>query len=117
MRRLIFILCLLPSLAFGFKGTFNYSKITVLAAGSDGFTLDQAVSNELHGALQISHSSITIGKKNYRLTATDDRTIYKIKGGMIKFDFDENRELAAVTVMQFNHRCRFERAPGPRRAL
>jgi len=101
MKTLLFSLLLFPLAANAFKGDFTYHSMVQMANGTDNFTPGHYTEKDKQGSIQISHSSITIDGKLLRLRPTDDRKIYKTKGGIVKFFFEDN-ELVAVHLAQYN---------------
>lgn len=81
----------------------------MFAEGSDGFSINHCMENEKQGCLLIAHSSIKIGAKEYRMRSTNERNIYKIKGGIVKLVFNENKELVSVQIRQYNQAYRFDK--------
>ncbi|HRO41367.1 MAG TPA: hypothetical protein PL009_00940 [Flavipsychrobacter sp.] len=106
MKSLLVIIMFLPYAVFS-KGNYTYKSIVQVANGTDNFKLPQYAIIEQQGSIVLSQSSLIIDDKFFKLKPTDDRKIYKTKGGVVKFIY-ENRELRYIQLYQYNNLFHFD---------
>lgn len=106
MRYLLFLLILLPSIVFASDRGFTYRGVSVVQNGDDNFLLSQYSREDKTGEICLKNHVIKINDKRYKLKRTNKDNIYRVKGGMVQFVY-ENHQLASVKLCQYNQIIRF----------
>jgi hypothetical protein len=112
MKKLLFILLLLPNLVKA--ETFNYNQLILVSQGDDNFGLDKDQSIRKNGTINIEGNSIQIDNETFALKPTKKENCFKCKGGMFQMVYVAGR-LAYVQHYRFgkiyNYRIQNTAAP------
>ncbi|HRO41350.1 MAG TPA: hypothetical protein PL009_00855 [Flavipsychrobacter sp.] len=111
MKTILFTLLFLPSVAFAEKGNYTYNAITQIVSGADNFKPSQYEAIEQQGMITVAQDFLKIDDKVLKLKPTNDRKVYRIKGGVVKFIY-ENSALVSVQLYQYNKAYCFNIAGG-----
>jgi hypothetical protein len=106
MRYLLFLLILLPSVVFAGDRDFTYRGVSIIESGGDNFRLSQYSREDKTGDICLKNHVIKINNKQYKLKRTGKDNIYRVKGGMVQFVY-ENHQLASIRLCQYNQVIRF----------
>lgn len=98
MKKLLFILMLLPSILKA--ESYTYNLVSLIQQGSDNFSIDKK--NEIYavGTISFEGNSITIDKKVYEVTPMKKDNCFRYKGGMIQMVYRNNK---LVCVQHYDH--------------
>lgn len=104
MKILSLILALFTSV-LSFAGTYTYDRIQLIESGSD-FKMSQQTVITKSGTIMLDRKVMVIDNKEYKLTPTRDRWKYRIKGGVVRLDY-ESGYLVAVRLHQYNQAYKY----------
>lgn len=103
--RLLFLL-LLPFLSQANDGIYKYKGVRTLENGTDNFKVCQCASERQAGVITVKASVLRIDEREYVLKPTKHNDIFKVKGGAVKFVYD-NHALSAVQLYQYHQAFKF----------
>lgn len=102
----LLLLLLLPFMAAASDGTYKYKGIRILENGVDNFNVSQYNSERRVGTITVEADLLKIDKKEFRMKPTQYPDVFKVKGGAVKFVY-ENSTLTAVQLYQYNQAYKF----------
>ena|ERR1043165_5880250 len=99
MKRILFVLLLLPNLLFA--ETYTYNMLSFTEKGSDNFSVDKNANVYCAGTIELNGNSITIDKKTYELKPMRRENYFKCKGEIFRLVYAGSR-LSYVEHHTFN---------------
>ena len=105
MRSLSLFLLSIFFSVLAYAGTYTYDRVQVIESGSD-MRLSQQTVVDKAGTIVLNRKVIIIDNKEYKLKETRDRWKYRIKGGIVRLDYDDGN-LVAVRLHQYNQAVKY----------
>ena len=85
MKKLLFILCVLPVL--GFAQDYKYNRVIIVEKGTDGFALAGTIDKDMDGSISVEKDALVIDGKEYKFRKRISLHTYKAKGCVIQLKY------------------------------
>lgn len=85
MKKLLFILCMLPVLSFA--QDYKYNRVTIVDKGTDGFSLAGTMDRDARGVISVEKEALIIDGKEYKFKKRISLHTYKAKGCVVQLKY------------------------------